>query len=75
MMQAKVPEDSRTRLADVAVRWRDAQETAVLHRHRLHDAVINAIDVEGMPPADVARIIGVSPTRIYAIVIAAYRDQ
>lgn len=64
--------ESTARLADLATQWRDSQETARTVRHRLYNGVVAAIDEEGASTSEVAKVIGVSPTRVYAIIAAAY---
>ena len=63
----------RQRLGDIAAASRDAWETARVHSRRLEDAVLQAIDGQGASAREVAGAIGVSPTRIYAIIQNAYK--
>lgn len=69
----RLTDSQRVRLADVAQAARDAAETATVHRHLLEDAVLHAVDVDQVPAREVAAAVGVSPTRIYAIIRNAYK--
>lgn len=51
--------------------YRDAKTMFEAHRDRWHEGITEAVD-EGMRPAEVARIVGVSPQRILAIVARVY---
>ena len=70
---AKLSDQTRQRLSDVATASRDAWETARVHTRRLEDAVLQAIDGEGASAREVADAIGVSPTRVYGIIQTAYK--
>lgn len=63
------------RLTDIAAAYRDAQHTTAVQRRRLRDAVAAAIDTDRLPPAAVAKAIGVSIPRVYAVLAAALRDD
>lgn len=69
----KLTDSESQRLADVATASRDAWETARAHTRKLEDAVITAIDVQGASAREVAKVVGVSPTRVYAIIATAYK--
>lgn len=71
--QAMSPE-STARLSDLATQWRDSREVASLALRRLEDGIITAVDEEKASTSEVARVIGVSPTRVYAIIAGAYRS-
>lgn len=61
-----------SRLSDMMTSWRDARHTAGVHRTALENEVRDAVDVRGIPAREVAAAIGVSATRIYAIIRSAY---
>lgn len=62
----------RQRLADLAQIERDARATLATHRHRLQDAVVEALDVHGATTSEVGHAIGVTRTRVHAITVQAY---
>lgn len=66
--------DSETgRLRDLAAAWRDARQVKDVATRKMQDAVLTAIDEKGAPRREVAAALGVSPTRIHAIIQDAYR--
>ena len=72
---AKLTEESRGRLADIAESWRDARLTVTVQRRKLQDAILAAVDGAGASTADVAEAIGLSRTRVYEIITAAYNER
>lgn len=56
--------DQLGRLASV---WRDARDNATEKSERLQDAIVDAVD-EGASVSRVARLVGLSPARVYAII-------
>jgi len=72
---ANLSDEQKERLRELAAFWRDSLATVTVHRRKLQDAVLQAIDVDNARPADVARALGVSPTRVYAIIAAAYQER
>ena len=64
-------EDRRQRLAAAAERWRDSIELADMHRTALHVEILAAVDQDQAKPVDLARVLGVSTTRIHALIAAA----
>jgi Spy/CpxP family protein refolding chaperone len=71
---AKLSDERRQRLADIATAWRDARQTVTVQRRKLQDAVMEAIDTDGASTGDVAAAIGLSRTRVYEIITGAYKD-
>lgn len=61
-------ETARAILAQHAAAVADARHTLDAHRTQLNTAVVDAIDNAGMSVPAVARTIGVSKARIYAII-------
>lgn len=60
------------RLADLVAHVRDAETVLGSWRQQLRATVVNLIDVQGVPRGVVARAIGVSRTRIHAIIAGHY---
>lgn len=67
---SSVPEGRAGRLADLAAASKDAQHTASRCRNNLDAEIVAAIDDDGAKISDVARVVGVSSTRVYAIIVA-----
>jgi hypothetical protein len=59
------------RLRALTTTYRDAKETFEAHRDRWQQAIVDAVD-DGMTPAQVGGIVGVSPQRIQAIIARIY---
>lgn len=70
-MAAEVSTNTRERLEKLTRTYRDAEEAYQAHRDRWQQAITDAID-DGMRPADVGRIVGVTQQRILAIVQRIY---
>jgi DNA-directed RNA polymerase specialized sigma24 family protein len=64
-----VATDLPTRLHELAVDARDAEEAWKLAVERRDKVVLEALDVHGMPQSAVAEILGVSKARIHGIVV------
>jgi hypothetical protein len=62
------------KLRGLARTYRDAAEVLETHRNRLHDAVAQA-EKDGMKLPHIARIIGVSTTRVYGILARVYKSR
>lgn len=54
--------------------YRDSKETFEVHRDAWHEAITDAVD-EGVKPAHVAQLVGVTPQRILAIVARVYSRE
>lgn len=65
-----VATDLPTRLHQLAVEARDAEEAWKLALERRDEVIVEAVDVHGMPQSAVAEIVGVKKGRIHAILIA-----
>jgi transposase-like protein len=75
MMPTDVTLNTDEQLRALSVSYRDAKETFEVHRDKWQNAITQAVD-QGMKPADVARVVGVTPQRILAIVARVYsRDE
>lgn len=62
------------RLRSITTAYRDAKEAFEVQRDRWQDAIVELVD-EGMRPADVAQVVGVTPQRVQAIVARVYAQD
>lgn len=63
-----------SRLRDACVAYRDAQEVAERTAKKRRQLIVEAIDELGWPHKRVAEIVGVSRTRLHAIILSEYRE-
>lgn len=70
-MGIEVSGNTRERLEKLSETYRDAKEVFEVHRDKWHRAITDAVD-DGMRPADVGRIVGVTQQRVLAIVARVY---
>lgn len=63
----EVHTDTAEQLGRLAAVYRDSKDNYEGKRDALHDAIVQAVDA-GASVARVARLVGVSPQRVYAII-------
>jgi hypothetical protein len=62
-------ETAVSELAALVATYRDAEHTLDVTRRRLHERIVDAVDLDGLPIPRVARAVGVSRQRIHAIIV------
>jgi predicted transcriptional regulator len=70
-MGHEVSDNTRLRLEELTETYRDAKEAFEARRDKWQAAITRAVD-DGMRPADVGRIVGVTQQRILTIVARIY---
>lgn len=66
-MVHEVTPDAADQLGRLAAIYRDSRDACELHNERLQDAIVQALD-DGVSVARVARLVGLSTSRIYGII-------
>lgn len=72
-MSTAVEADPRAVLAELRQTSQDADLAATVQRRRLHAAIVDAVDVQGLTVREVARALHLSSARVYKIIETTYR--